>query len=483
MQLPALSLRPITLLFVFIFAGAWVMALWQYQPLWMGVPFIALAIYALIPALLKPSITLFWLLFICIPLSTEWQLLPTLGIDFPDELLMMLLTLGGLFYFLRYPTKLPEVLVRSNLFTLLLIQLIWIAICCVFSYEPILSVKYLLAKIWYIVPFVILPVYFIRTSRDWKIWAACWLLPMLVLVIQVLVRHGLYGFTFFDIRKAMSPFFRNHVNYAALLTLLLPVAAACYHLTQKGSPIRKWILAGLVVGFAGWMLAYSRGAWVALPCGIGMVIIVRKKWMLPVLAIAITAILILSAWLVTERNYLRFIPEHDQTYFHTEFRQHMQATFEGKDVSAAERWYRWVAGVRMIAGEPLTGFGPNSFYLHYKPYTLRRFQTWVSNNPEHSTVHNYFLLLALEQGLIGLFIFLALLTGMFISLQRLYWQLQSKFYKTITLSLSGMLTIVVVLNLMSDLVETDKVGAIFYSCLGAILLLRQQLHQEKTALA
>ena len=174
MQVSALSLRPITLLFVFIFAGAWVMALWQYQLLWMVVPFIALAMYALIPALLKPSITLFWLVFICIPLSTEWQLLPTLGIDFPDELLMIFLTLSGLFYFLRYPTQLPDVLSRSSLFTLLLIQLIWIAICCVFSYEPILSVKYLLAKIWYIVPFVILPVYFIRSARDWKIWAACW---------------------------------------------------------------------------------------------------------------------------------------------------------------------------------------------------------------------------------------------------------------------------------------------------------------------
>jgi O-antigen ligase len=137
----------------------------------------------------------------------------------------------------------------------------------------------------------------------------------------------------------------------------------------------------------------------------------------------------------------------------------------------------------MLAGEPLTGFGPNSFYLHYKPYTLRSFQTWVSNNPEHSTVHNYFLLLALEQGLIGLLLFLALLMGMFISLQLLYTQLQSNFYKTITLTISGMLTIVVVLNLMSDLIETDKVGAVFYSCLGAILLLRQQLLQEKTALA
>ncbi len=482
MQVPAIFLRPITLFFTLIFAAAWVIALYFYQPLWMCVPFIALAMYALIPALVKPSITLFWLLIICIPLSTEWQLLPTLGIDFPDELLMILLTAGASFFFLCFPTNLPRVLYQSSLFTLLLMQLIWIGICCIFSYEPLLSVKYLLAKIWYIIPFVVLPVYFIRNIRDWKIWAACWLIPMLILVIQVLIRHGLYGFTFFSIRKAMSPFFRNHVNYAALLTLLLPVAVASYYLTAKESPIRKWILAAIGVGIAGWILAYSRGAWVALPCGIGMVYVIKKRWTAPVMMVAISAILIASAWLVTERNYLRFIPEHDQTYFHTEFRQHMQATFQGKDVSAAERWYRWVAGVRMIVGEPLTGFGPNSFYLHYKPYTLRRFQTWVSNNPEHSTVHNYFLLLALEQGLIGLLLFLALLTGMFISLQRLYIQLQSNFYKTITLTIACLLTILVVVNLMSDLIETDKVGAVFYTSLAAILLLKQQLQQEKNAL-
>lgn len=483
MQLPAIFLRPVTGLFTLIFAASWATALYMYQPLWMCVPFIALAMYALIPAVRKPSISLFWLLFICIPVSTEWQLLPTLGIDFPDELLMMVLTATAGFFFLCFPSRLPRVFYQSSLFTLLLMQVIWTGICCIFSYEPLLSVKYLLAKIWFIIPFVILPVYFIRSIRDWKIWAACWLIPMCILVIQVIIRHGLYGFTFFSIRKAMSPFFRNHVNYAALLTLLLPVAVACYYVTAKQSPIRKWILAAILVGLVGWILAYSRGAWVALPCGIGMVYVVRKQWMVPVVTVGISAILIASAWLVTDRNYLRFIPEHDQTYFHTEFRQHMQATFQGKDVSAAERWYRWVAGVRMIAGEPLTGFGPNSFYLHYKPYTLRRFQTWVSNNPEHSTVHNYFLLLALEQGLIGLLLFLALLSGMFISLQRLYFQLQSHFYKTITLTIACILTIQVVVNTMSDLIETDKVGAVFYSCVGAILLLRQQLSVEKTALA
>jgi O-antigen ligase len=306
---------------------------------------------------------------------------------------------------------------------------------------------------------------------------------MLILVVQVIIRHGQYGFTFFHIRKAMAPFFRNHVNYAALISLLLPVAIVSFYLTPRFSPKRKWILVGIVIGLAGWVLAYSRGAWLALPAGGIMVIVLRKKWLVPVLITGGVLILISTAWLITEKRYLRFAPNHDQTYFHTQFRQHLQATFEGKDISTAERWHRWVAGVRMIMHEPITGFGPNSFYRHYQPYTLRAFETWVSNNPEHSTVHNYFLLLAIEQGLVGLLLFLLLIVYMFFQLQDLCRKLQSHFYRSIALTTSAILTIVLVLNLMSDLIETDKIGSVFYSCLGIIILLQQEAARERTDLA
>lgn len=478
-----LSFRVQTILLVLLFLFAGLMALLSFEWSWMLLPFAMLLAYALLPALFIPSRTLFWLLCISIPFSTEWSITPSLGIDFPDEPIMIFLSAGAILYFLLMPSRFPSILLTSNLFTLLLLQLIWIAITCCYAQEPLLAVKYLLAKIWYIVPFVILPVFFIRTPRHWKIWAACWMVPMLLLVIQVIIRHGLYDFSFFSIRKAMPPFFRNHVNYSALLSLLLPAAFASWYLSPPGTRLRKILFIGLVIGIAGWVLAYSRGAWVALPCAMLMVWIVKRKWIKPVLLIAVCSLIVAISWLITDRHYLKFIPDHDATYFHTEFRQHMQATFEGKDVSTAERWYRWAAGFRMIAAEPITGFGPNSFYLQYKPYTLHRFQTWVSNNPEHSTVHNYFLLVTLEQGVIGLLLLLVLIAGMFIRLQQYYHQLQSRFFRTITLVVSATLTIAMVLNLMSDLIEADKVGPIFYSCLAATLLIRQQLEQEKTLLA
>ena len=483
MKLSPLSFRVQTILLVLIFLFSGLMALLSFEWIWMLLPFAILLAYALLPAFFIPSRTLFWLLFISIPFSTEWSFTPSLGIDFPDEPIMIFVSAGAILYFLLMPSRFPSIFQKSNLFTLLLLQLIWIAITSFYSHEPLLSVKYNLAKIWYIVPFVILPVYFIRTPRHWKIWAACLLIPMGLLVVQVLVRHGLYGFTFYSIRKAMAPFFRNHVNYAALLTLLLPVAVLCFYLTPRNTVLKKILLSGILLGMVAWVLAYSRGAWVALPAGAMMVFVVQKKWVAPLLVVVTAIVLVSTAWLVTEKRYMRFAPDHDQTYFHTEFRQHWQATLEGKDISAAERWHRWVAGVRMLVQEPITGFGPNSFYRHYQPYTLRRFQTWVSDNPEHSTVHNYFLLLALEQGVIGLLLFLSLLICMFLQLQRLCFQLQSRFYRAIAFTTTATLTILLVLNLVSDLIETDKVGSIFYSCLGIILLLQQAAVAEQTDLA
>jgi hypothetical protein len=92
-------------------------------------------------------------------------------------------------------------------------------------------------------------------------------------------------------------------------------------------------------------------------------------------------------------------------------------------------------------------------------------------------------LLALEQGWIGLLLFLLLAIGMFLSLQRLSRKLQSHFNRSIALAISAILTIVLLLNLMSDLIETDKIGSVFYSCLGAILLLEQELRREQSDLA
>jgi len=192
---------------------------------------------------------------------------------------------------------------------------------------------------------------------------------------------------------------------------------------------------------------------------------------------------IAASWLFVDYHYMRFAPNHDRTIFHTEFSEHIAATVSMKDVSNAERFYRWVAGVRIFIEKPLTGVGPNNFYNSYRPYTLNSFETWVSDNPEHSTIHNYFLLSLSEQGIPALILLLLLWLGMLFKLQDLYQQLQSPFYRTIAIAVASVLGMIASINFMSDMIETDKIGSLFWLCLGFVFILNRKLQEERNSIA
>lgn len=483
-MLSAVGIYERKLLFSFsLFLISGILTIVLQEPLFLLVPFA----WLLIPVIFNYTVTqteqLYWLLFIMLPLSTELNITPQLGLDFPDEILLILLTGISIVKLVHQPKWFPSSLAKHPLFFLLVIYLLWLLVTCMYAVEPLLAIKYLVAKTWYIIPFVLLPQVLLYSRDRISRIAVCLLVPMLFVVIQALVRHSFYHFSFGDIKKVMPPFFRNHVNYSSMLAALLPVAWCSWKLTPTVSPIRKWILVGMLIGLTGLLFAYSRGAWIALLLGISAVWVIRKKLMGVFVLIAVLGVIISATWLVTDKNYMRFAPDHDHTVFHTDFGEHMLATVEMKDVSTAERFYRWIAGAGMLAEKPVTGFGPNAFYLHYRPYTVNRFETWVSNNPEHSTVHNYFLLIALEQGVIGLALFCVLYFGMLLHIQRLYHQFQSQFYRNIALTVGMVLVIIGTINTMSDMIETDKIGSLFWLCLGMIVLLETKSREEKEYLA
>lgn len=450
---------------------------------WLLLPFL----WILIPVIFNYTVSfteqLFWLMLVFLPLSTEMMVTDSLGLDFPDEPLLILIT--GIFIakMIYKPSLFPKHILSRSLFFLLMLHLLWIFICCFFSVDPILSIKFFLAKIWYIIPFVLLPQIIIRSQNDFKKLALSLLLPMLFVVLQALIRHSFYNFSFEGIKQVLDPFFRNHVSYSAMLVCLLAVLWCVRKLTLTKRFSSVFINTGIVIGVAGLIFSFSRGAWAALILGVLAGIIFHLKKMKTILIGLIISFSVLIVWLSINNNYLRFAPDYQHTIFHTDFSEHLQATVTLKDVSNAERFYRWVAAVHMIAEKPIAGFGPNNFYDNYKSFTRNRFKTWVSNNPDHSSVHNYFLLTALEQGIVGLILFAALFFGMILKTQQLYNQLHNNFYRSIALTTGIVLVMIGTVIFLSDLIETDKIGSLFWLCLGTIFILQEKLTEEQHSIA
>ncbi len=466
-------------LFFFIAGG---MAIWLREPWYLSIPFAWVLFPIVFNFIIVETKNLFWILLVHIPLSTELKVTATLSLDFPIEIILIVITAIVIAKIFHQPSIFNDI-IHSPLLMLVVLHLLWILISSFFSTAPLLSFKYFLAKIWYIIPFVMVTPLLLNYFSDWKKLALFLCIPMSILIIQVIIRFGFYGVEFAMIKKTMFPFFRNHVNYSSLLVCLIPVGWVIWKFTTINTFNKKVSKTLLIIALIGLLLSYSRGAWLAIIIGFLSIFIFKKNWMGKTIVGSIILIVIIISGLSYQKNYIAFAPNHDQTIFHENFGEHLTATINRKDISNAERFHRWVAGARMVTEKPIIGFGPNSFYQQYKPFTVSAFKTWVSNNPEHSTVHNYFLLIAIEQGIIGLILFLALFIYMILKAQYLYHQFQSEQYRTISLIIGIILVMTGVINCGSDMIETDKIGSIFWLCGGSLIALRRQLLIDSSAIA
>lgn len=420
-----------------------------------------LAVYYLIqnPALL------FYVLVASIPWSIEYNFSNGLGTDLPDEPLMLLcaFTVVAAFAFnwKRYKDRLHPILF------VLLLYLAWTAITVYTSTDRMLSLKYMLAKCWYVLAFVGAPLLFFKDRKAFIKAAVILVVSMMAATLLVVVKHAPSGFSFESANLAPEPFFRNHVNYAALLVFTVPLQIAFL----QNKRYRTIISCILVFTIAALYLSYSRGAWLALVVGLASYCLIRRRLM--VAAFLFTILLALSAifWLKKDENYLAFAHDFNTTIYHADFSEHLAATYEFRDASTAERFHRWIAGVRMIPDRWQTGFGPNTFYANYKGYTVPAFKTWISRNEERSTVHNYFLLQAIELGIPGLLLFLALLFMLFFFAQKTYHLSTDPFTKTAAITIASILSMICVVNVLSDLIEADKVGSIFFVCIAVLIRL------------
>ena len=200
--------------------------------------------------------------------------------------------------------------------------------------------------------------------------------------------------------------------------------------------------------------------------------------MVHALLTAFLALMIGVAYLMYNNNYLRFNPQYERAISHQRFDKLITATYKMEDISTMERLYRWVAGVQMIQDKPLMGFGPGTFYSSYGAYTVSSFQTYVSNNVDNSTVHNYFLLVFIEQGLVGFIIFILMCIIVLVTGERTYHRLQRKEDKVAVMAALLSFCIILLLNTINDMIETDKVGPFFFLAMAIVVVYRNRARNQ-----
>ena len=430
-----------------------------------GIPAFLLLVYVTIVDFRK----IFYLLLISIPFSVEVYLPNGLGTDLPIEPLIVGLMLVYLLYIMANPLKTNGRFIRHPITLALLTHFFWIVIATLFAEIFVYSLKFSLAKLWYIVVFFFLAGRMLKTEKEIKMFFWCILIPLMITLVSFFIQHYQLDFSFEKVNGAVDPFYRNHVNFAAILALFFPVVWFVRLWYPKGSKARNFLGFSLVVLLIAINFSYTRAAYVAIIIAGAAYFII--KWRLIKLALVLSAAMLigLAVFLSTNNKYLDFAPDFERTVTHTEFDNLLEATYKMEDISTVERFYRWIAGGYMIKHNPMTGVGPGNFYSFYKGYTVTSYQTYVSGNPEKSGVHNYFLMILIEQGFIGLIFYVFLSMYVLIKGEKIYHQAKEMKHKHIVMFSMLSLIVIHALCLINDLVETDKVGSFFFIFMALIV--------------
>ncbi len=412
---------------------------------------------------------LYYLMLAAIPLSTEINLPGGLGTDLPSEPLMWVLTLVAVFWVARHWRAVGQRFLLHPITLALLMHLAWMTLTCLTTTHPVVSLKYWLAKGWYVIVFFFLAGHIFPTERDVRRLLWWFLVPLALTVCVVLVRHAGKGFSFEEVNYVMGPFYRNHVTYACIQAVFFPFVWLGLRRYRPYSRLWWILVGGVVLLLVGINFAYTRAAYVALVAAVGVYGLVR--WRLLPAALLVVALL-LGAFIgvvVHRDNWLLFAPNYERTITHKRFDNLLEATTRLEDISVMERVYRWVAAAYMIQERPLMGFGPGTFYFNYQNYTVTRFRTYVSHNPERSGIHNYYLMVAVEQGLPGLAFFLLFFVLVLLWGQRAYHRLRDVGQQYVVMAALLSFVIIGLLMLMNDFVETDKIGSLFFICAALVV--------------
>jgi len=186
-----------------------------------------------------------------------------IGLSLPAEPLLI----GILFvYMLRmlHDVRFDKRFVRHPVTIAIILNLLWMFITSVTSELPLVSFKFLLSRLWFVIPLYFVGVHIFRDIANVRRFLWLYIIPLTIVIGYTLYQHWLYGFEEDPAHWVMSPFYNDHTAYGAALAMFFPALVAFSWSKRYSSNIRIISLILLGIFAVALVFSYTRAAWLSL---------------------------------------------------------------------------------------------------------------------------------------------------------------------------------------------------------------------------
>lgn len=415
---------------------------------------------------------LLYFVVLCTPLSLNLESMDIgmdLGFYLPTEPILFGLSIILIMRFIKRGTYDKKIL-NNSITGAIFFYLAWLFITSLTSSHILVSFKFLISKLWFIIPLFL---YATSLFKDLKnIYRVLWLyLGSLTLVVAItIIRHYQWGFDQEAAHWIMSPFFKDHTSYGAIVAFYIPITIGLL-LKKNNSPIIQFTLfLILAILTAGLVYSYTRAAWLSLVGSLGVYLLFRFK-----IKFKYVAILALIIGGIGTKYYvdISIALNKNKTDSSQNISKHIESISNvSTDASNLERINRWNCAIKMFNERPFFGWGGGTYAFEYAPFQHSSDLTIISTNfGNKGNAHSEYLGALAETGVIGAISFLLIVILLIYKASMLYINLENPDLKILVMSILLALISYFIHGVLNNYLDTDKASIPIWTCAAMIVAL------------
>ncbi len=400
-----------------------------------------------------------------------------LSLSVPVEPLLF----GVLFFFiakLLYEKKFDAKIASHPISIVIYMMFIWILVTTITSELPLVSIKYLLSRLWFVIPAYFVCAKLFKDPKNINKFVWLYIAGLTIVVIYTTINHAMRGFSGNSAHWVMTPFYNDHTAYGAALAIYLVLSAAFLFIPNIKTSKRILIIICFSILLLGTFLSACRAAWLSLVAVIGVLICVLLRIKFKYI---LTIIITLVALFFTFRHQIIDVMERNEQDSSNNLVEHIQSiTNISTDASNLERLNRWSSALRLFEERPFFGWGPGTYQFVYAPFQLSTNKTIITTNyGDGGNAHSEYIGALAEMGVIGSFIVILLVAvSIYVGLTT-YKKAKNKESKILVLATTLAIISYFTHGVLNNFLDTDKLAIPVWSCL-AIITVIDVYHSGKT---
>ena len=403
------------------------------------------------------------------PFAINIALMPKMELSMPVEPMMILFTLMFFFRALAsrgYDTR----LLKHPVSLLMIASMVWMLITACTSKLPLVSLKYWLARLWFVVPFFFAAAQIFRNPKRIREFFWCYAIG-LIAVVSIATAKTVGNFSDLQtLHRVMQPFYNDHTAYGCVIALFVP--AAFYFIFSRNS--KGWgrllslaIMSLLLVGL---FFSYCRAAWISVLGAIGVYVLIRMgmkvKWMVMLFG------LVVGVFFVYQSDVLYKLGKNHQDSSYDLAGQIKSISNISTDASNLERLNRWASALRMWKESPVIGCGPGTYQFLYASYQRSYQLSTISTNAGNlGNAHSEYIGPMTEQGIPGVALVIALFMTTFATGVRVYRTAGNRQVADMALAFTLSLLTYYIHGVFNNFLDTDKLSVPVWAFTAVIVAL------------